>query len=167
MESFFVKGYVRLHEPDLLSILDISDMELIDVEVNDDVEDVEPPPRTPEQLARFDAARDYLIEKYVRPLFSEFTFLSGNVWSGVDSGSAKFHNDSAEGQNCCFLVYFDDMSEEVGGALHVKYPGGVDTVYCQRGDVIWLNQQTKFLHKADRASVLRRLACFEFNVKGL
>lgn len=105
-----------------------------------------------------------IAEQHLKKIFTSYIPANVGMWDGVDSGSQKWHNDRNEGKgvDCNFLLYFDDMKKETGGALHVKGKLSEEVIYPKRDMLIWLNQSEKFLHKADKSLKQRRLASFEF-----
>ena len=86
-----------------------------------------------------------------------------NIWDGVDSDSLDWHNDAAEGGNIFMLLYIDDVPTEYGGLLSVKMN---DTVikeyYPQRGDVVFISNELNVTHRAERATIKRRVCNLTF-----
>jgi hypothetical protein len=162
--DFVSKGFALLDGSAILGMISLNDIYIVNVEHVDGVDDIPKVKRTFSELRQFAKIKKFIQSEFIDPIFPIYEIVSYNIWEGVDSGSLKFHNDSAEGQSFCFLIYLDSQFEATGGAIHFKYPFGEDTVYPKAGDVAWVNQQTKFQHKADRSSLRRRVICIEVNV---
>jgi len=87
-----------------------------------------------------------------------------NVWDGVDSDSAKWHNDGNEGGDVFMLLYLDDVPKEAGGLLSIKMNDEiVKEFYPQKGEIVFISNEPNVLHKAERANVQRRLINLTFD----
>lgn len=162
LNDFKTKGFAKLAEPGLVDLVDADAFGLEHTEemLRDNMaEDL--PDLINKQL---EMVSRILKSKYIDDAFTESKFVRYIMWEGVDADSANWHNDGFEGMNVFFLMYFDDMHESTNGAVHFKYPGGEETFYPKRGDVFVLNQSPGFFHRAEKATVQRRQASFDFLV---
>ncbi len=157
--SFLTKGFCLFKEPQLCDIIKI-DWPLVNTQerLRDNFE--KDLPKEANKALLF--VSNYLKATYVNQLYPGAIFKKYGVWEGVDSDSTHWHNDFFEGMNCFFLLYFDDMSPETGGAIHLKWPTGEETIYPKRGDCVFLNQSLQFFHRADKASIPRRISSFDY-----
>lgn len=165
MNDFLTKGYARFSEPDLADLIDVDNFKMAytkEMLRDNGREDL--PTHVIKQL---DTAAFALKEKYVDKAFPENDFVKFIIWEGVDADSALWHTDCFEGMNAFFLLYFDDMKEETGGAVHFKHGDTEETFYPKRGDLFFLNQSPGFFHRAEKATIPRRQASFDFMVSGL
>lgn len=106
--------------------------------------------------------RTYIEQNYVSRIFTNYTCLSENMWDGVDNKSCGWHNDNKEGQDSCFLYYIDNSSEKVGGALYFKNDIEEYKIYPKSGTLVWMSQQSNYLHRADRSTRQRRVVHLEY-----
>lgn len=162
-EDFLIKGFCVIEKSNLINYFkNFEDYKMKNCELfeEENYEDFIPP----KILSVLKNVQQKIAEKHLKKIFNSYIPTSVGVWDGVDSGSQKWHNDRNEGKgvDCNFLLYFDDMEEETGGALYIKGPLSEEKIYPKRDMLIWLNQSEKFLHKADRSLKQRRLASFEF-----
>lgn len=112
----------------------------------------------------------YFAEIYISKIFSEYELKDCAMWSGVDEGSAQWHNDYEDGTalfNSNILVYMDDCTEENGNNIQVRGPGFSKILYPKRGDFVWLNQKTIFQHRATHTMGTRRVLSFEYLIPAL
>lgn len=87
-----------------------------------------------------------------------------NVWDGVDSDSATWHNDALEGGNIFMLLYFDNVPEDKGGKLSIKMNDEIVTsLHPQRGDIVFISNEPNVYHIVERSSIKRRLANLTFD----
>lgn len=165
MNDFNTKGYAQFSEPELADLIDVNgfEMEYTEEMLRDNGrEDL------PAVIAKqLDTVAYLLRTKYVDAAFPKNDFVKYIIWEGVDADSALWHTDCFEGMNCFFLLYFDDMAEETGGAVHFKWADGEQTFYPKRGDCFFLNQSPGFFHRAEKATIPRRQASFDFLVADL
>jgi hypothetical protein len=105
--------------------------------------------------------REKIVHEHLTKIFKNYTPLSYFIWDKVDSVTSDWHTDN---QDCSFLLYFDDTDEFTGGALSVKDYQNEYKIYPKKDMLIWLNQNKKFLHKAENSNKKRRLAIFQFNL---
>lgn len=111
------------------------------------------------------ATQRLLKKKYV-----PFRTKSGNcdAWKGVDLGTDRWHNDSIEGSNTAFLLYFADTSEENGGGIQFRTLGSEDyyTVYPKKYDIIAMDQSDQFQHRVVplKKPINRYIANIEFDI---
>jgi len=164
--DFLSKGFAVINIPQILDLISIDEFEIVNVEQIEGVDDIPPVARPRYQEQQMLKVVDYLKCNFLNCVFKEYNILSCSLWDGVDSGSLDFHNDSKEGQSFCFLIYFDDQKQETGGSISFKWPGGQETIIPKAGTVCWVNQQTKFQHRAERSKITRRVMCVEVEVAG-
>lgn len=156
-DKFLNYGYAHFREPDLL---DLSKFNITNVEINDDLENN----FTTEEQFMIDQFVDYVSKKYVAPLYKKYEVVYYAVWDGVDLGSAVWHNDAVEGFDFNVLYYYDDTDETVGGQIEFKHYDGEVCIYPKSGDLVFINQNGKFYHKANRSTAPRRVASIEYKV---
>ena len=160
LQDFKEKGFVKFHDEDLASIVDIDGFEMkYTEEMLRDNNAFDLPENINKQLELMAIS---LKSNYVDEMFDESEFTKYILWEGVDVDSAAWHNDGFEGMDAFFLVYFDNMKEETGGAVHFKRGDIEKTVYPQRGDIILVNQAQGYFHRAEQATIKRRQASFDF-----
>ena len=163
LEDFNTKGFVVFQSKPLVNLIDIDGFSMKyegEMLRDNNAEDL------PELINRqLEMAAVILQEDFINEMFEESEFIKYIVWEGVDADSAAWHNDGFEGMNAFFLIYFDDMSEETGGAVHFKRGEIENTVYPKRGDLILLNQAQGYFHRAEKATIPRRQASFDYMVK--
>lgn len=178
LTNFLMDGLHVFHDPQFIDMIDLPTFgEIInvdtfidpaekDVVMYDEVFAIE---FNEEQRRRLLSVRDFLIDRYLSH-FKHVRLKGCCIWDGVDDGSARFHNDNEDEMNATFLCYFNDTSPEVGGALQVRHHNCIENqklVYPQAGDIVWLNQNVRFDHKANRSIKPRVLAGFDFFIKDL
>lgn len=155
LDNFLTKGYARFNE---LGLLNLSKFVMTNVEVQDKlVED-----KDPEQQLELKNFIDYITKNYVNPIWPNAEVTYYGVWDGVDEGSMTWHNDAVEGFDFNVLYYYDSTDEDVGGAVEFRYNGGEDIIYPKAGDIVFINQNGKFYHKANRSEKQRRVATIEY-----
>jgi hypothetical protein len=160
LENFLVKGYAVFLEPDLI---DLSVFNLINVEEIGDAPELE-------LLQNVDLKETILLQQfadkvsknYVEPVFKNFKINRINAWNGVDLSSMHWHNDKIENFDFSVLYYYDDTSIKVGGKIEFQYPEGEVAIYPRAGNLIFINQDLKFRHRASRSTNSRRVASIEY-----
>jgi len=155
------KGFTRFFRPDLVDLVD-GDFLLVHTEemLRDNFKE-DLPSHVNAQLT---IIANVLQMDYMNQGFDHNQFVKYIFWEGVDADSGAWHNDGFEGMNYFFLLYFDNMAESTGGAVHFKYGQNEETFFPQRGDLFLLNQNSGFFHRAEKASITRRQASFDFLV---
>jgi len=162
LKDFNEKGFVFLRGENVADLIDVDSFKLkYNEEMLRDNSKNDLPSNVKMQM---DIVAEYLKTKYLDRMFDEANFVKYILWEGVDADTAMWHNDGFEGMNAFFLLYFDDQDEETGGVVAFKWEGGEETFYPKRGDLILLNQAAGFFHRADKASITRRQASFDFVV---
>lgn len=156
-ENFLLKGYAVFADP---GIIDLSKFNITNVEIAKDLDDV----TDIEERTYLEEFVNYVSNTYVRPVYPNFEVKYSNVWDGVDAGSMTWHNDNNEGFDFNVLYYYDSTSKDVGGEIEFKYPGGEDKIYPQTGNLIFINQNGQFQHKANRSLTQRRVASIEYKI---
>lgn len=157
-DKFLTYGYAHFHEPNLL---DLSKFNITNVEINDNLENN----FTLEEQVMLDEFVRFVSEKYIEPLYKDYEVTYCGVWDGVDLGSADWHNDAVEGFDFNVLYYFDDTDESTGGQIEFKHYNGEVCIYPKKGDLVFINQNGKFYHKASRSKQHRRVASIEYKVR--
>lgn len=167
IKDIYTKGFVKLSEPEALSLINISEFRLLNVEerARDNGEkDV-----APELTERMLTLAHYLTTKYVLPEWPNATYNKFLVWDGVDADNQGWHTDMFEGYDIFFLYYFDTQKPETGGSINFKWyneDGSEETAqfYPQAGDLFMVNNCRGFWHRAESTQITRRLASFDYNV---
>lgn len=161
LDSFFTNGCYLGHI-DSIEELDVDLYSFVDCnKVDDDIR-----PELDINLKDIlEETKIFLIEHYISKVFSKYEFLDYYAWEGVDPGSSVWHNDKREGFNSNILVYLDDSFNS--NTIEVKNDIEEFKVYPKKGDFIWINQSTKFLHRATHIKGRRRVLSFEFNIHDL
>lgn len=155
--SFLVNGFTIFNVPDLI---DLSEFNIINVELNDDSVNS----FSISEQAKMDTFIEYVSQNFVKSFYTDFEIVDYSVWDGVDQGSTIWHNDSVEGFDFSVLYYFDNTDPVVGGSIEFQYPNGETKIYPKSGDLIFINQNKRFYHKASRSTSQRRIASIEYNV---
>lgn len=157
LSNFLLNGYAHFNEPNLL---DLSKFNVINVEINDNL-DIN---FSHHEQQLIDKYVEYISKKYVDSIYKNYIVTCCAIWDGVDLGSTKWHNDNNEGFDFSVLHYYDDTSKEIGGQIEFKFPDGETIIYPKCGDLIFINQDEKFFHKAARSSSTRRVASIEYKI---
>jgi hypothetical protein len=112
---------------------------------------------------------DWLKINYLETLFADYRVHYIGAWSGVDEGSARWHNDWIDGDpfNTNILVYLDPPLENYIAVRNILDPDSETKIYPEVGQFVWINQQKHIQHKAQHTAGPRRLLCFEFFVPNL
>ena len=159
--EFILNGFAVIKDTNILEMFDNTDY--------GDILNVELIPDSLEYEVKYNQKqKNFLnsISKYIKLTYLDNYIkteqVSANIWSGVDDGSLKWHCDDREGQDFCFLYYFDTMIDD--GALHFKSVEKELSIYPEAGTLVWLNLTNKYLHKADRSNRQRRVMNLEFKM---
>lgn len=156
-DTFLTQGYAHFSEPGLL---DLSQFNITNVELNDALEN------------NFNLQQQHMMEQfvqhvstqYVASLYKNYQVVYYAVWDGVDMGSAEWHNDAVEGFDFNVLYYFDNTDPSIGGQIEFQHSEGTVCIYPQSGDLVFINQNGKFKHRASRSSAARRVASIEYKI---
>lgn len=167
--GFFTNGYVLMNNPSMFKAVE---------EVLDDVVWVEDPNgmKVPQKNKKLKNALSYthklLAETFLDPVFPIYDYGYGDIWNGVDKGATQWHSDLNEKPNAMFLLYFNDMNEETGGAFGYrnaisKHETGF--FYPKKYDLVFGSQQEIWEHKATKinSNVDRITANFGFVIEGI
>lgn len=157
LSNFLLNGYAHFNESGLL---DLSKFNIVNVEITDNL-DIS---FSEEEQLLIDKYVEYVSKKYVEPIYKNYIVTYCAVWDGVDLGSTEWHNDKIEGFDFSVLYYYDSTNEESGGQIEFKFPDGETIIYPKSGDLIFINQDKKFFHKASRSNSSRRVASIEYKI---
>lgn len=167
INNIYERGFVQLHEPAGLDIIQIDRYTLLNTEErsrDNTINDV------PSDLAtRLTTFGHYLKSQYIDPEWPEAKYNKFIVWEGVDKDNQGWHTDMFENYDIFFLYYLDDMNEDTGGSISFKWgllDGQENTAkfYPKAGDLFMVNNMRGFWHKAESCPIKRRVASFDFNV---
>lgn len=158
-DCFLQNGYCSFYIPDLI---DLSKFNVVNVEQFETLPLDAWTPYEEQEIKRF---VDFVSNEYVATLFPNYVVDYYAVWDGVDLGSAEWHNDSDELFHFNCLYYFDDTGPAVGGNVEFRWPnGGYANLYPKAGTLVFINQDLKFEHKANRSTAPRRVASIEYRI---
>lgn len=161
LDSFFINGFYY-GNIDRICQIDFDKYNFLHC---NKVEGVVRPDLESELKTIIEETKVFLVENYISKVFTNYQFLDYYAWEGVDPGSSVWHNDKREGFNSNILVYLDDS---LGcNTIEVKSDNEEFKMYPKKGDFIWLNQSTRFLHRATHIQGRRRVFSFEFNIDDL
>jgi len=161
--DFFIFGYFLDETPNI----DITEFKTMHFQnCNTVADDFKLDQDTQCKLERIHA---YLAEHYVSQVFSKFDLRECNMWDGVDPKSSIWHNDyfSNSAFNSNILIYLDDNTEDNGNSIEVRSNESYVKLHPKENQLLWLNQQHTFQHKATHATGRRRLLSFEFFIDEL
>lgn len=156
-DIFLNRGYAHFNESGLL---DLSKFSITNVEIDDNLENN----FSTEEQVMMEQFVDYVSKKYVEPLYKNYEVVYYAVWDGVDLGSTEWHNDAVEGFDFNVLYYYDDTNETVGGQIEFRNYEGEVCIYPKKGDLMFINQNGKFYHRASRSTAPRRVASIEYKI---
>lgn len=162
ISNIYECGFVKLHEPDGLDIIQLDKFKLMNTEErlrDNTINDV-----NGDLANRMTLFAHYLKTKYIDPEWPEATYNKFIVWEGVDKDNQGWHTDMFENYDIFFLYYFDTMTPETGGSINFKWGDETATFYPKAGDLFMVNNMRGFWHKAESCSVRRRVGSFDFNV---
>lgn len=170
LSEYFVNGAYCFNAKSILEKVDIDTFKAIVVDRNNDrflAETFEGYP--PHQAAQIEQLRQDIIEKIFGNYALEliFDFMGFEVNQNV----RKWHGDteySLPKQNASINCFFDSMSAAVGGEFQVQPyrpvptndASDIATFYPQKYDIIVINQNRNFMHRAGPASITRRMISF-------
>ncbi|ATV46222.1 hypothetical protein [Lake Baikal phage Baikal-20-5m-C28] len=115
----------------------------------------------------------WLAEKYIKPIFCDYTCSYVDLVNGMDDNVYEWHNDYEENQvNLGILLYFSDTDEEIGSGIGFRDPLTHESTgffYPKTHDVCVINHTTKFEHQVTKQSIpLQRIvASFHYYVNAL
>lgn len=162
IQDIYTKGFVKLHEPGGLDIINIDMFRLLNVEErqrDNGEKDV------PQELSRrLHTFGNYLYQKYILPEWPEATYNKFIVWEGVDKDNQGWHTDMFEEYDVFFLYYLDDTFEETGGSINFKWDGEHTASFQPKaGDLFMVSNKRGFWHRAESSEITRRVASFDYN----
>ena len=126
--------------------------------------------KTQESLLK---TQQWLGEKYIRPVFGEYTCDYVDLVNGMDDNVFEWHNDYEEGKvNLGILLYFNDTDEEIGSGIGFRLPFTTECTgffYPKAGDVCLINHTTNFEHQVTKQNIPlpRIVASFHYYVNAL
>lgn len=89
------------------------------------------------------------------------TFIEIEIWDDVDNGSKVWHNDrSLSEANLTVLIYCDDKVE--GNTISIRGPLSSIDITPDKYDVVYVNQNKKFEHKAAISKLPRRVIGLQY-----
>jgi hypothetical protein len=100
----------------------------------------------------------HLAINHISEYFPDHKLLNMNAWSGVDTPSAVWHNDLAEGFNSNIIVYLD---ESIDNTIEIKSKTCEFKICPKVGTFVWINQSNEFQHRATHVSGKRRVLSYE------
>lgn len=102
---------------------------------------------------------EYLYNNYVLK-FRVAELISCDIWDGVDDYSLDWHVDNKNKQDFSFLYYLDDSDANL---YFMDTESGIEScVSIEAGTLVWLNQSSKYRHKAERSTQKRRMINVQF-----
>ena len=162
LDDIRIKGFVKLHEPEGLGIINIDRYKLKNVEERTrDNGEKDIPDELTKSLNLF---AYYLKTKYIDPSWPESKYNKFIVWDGVDKDNQGWHTDLFEGYDLFFLYYLDDTHSDSGGGINFKWDKNKTASFQpQKGDLFLVNNTRGFWHRADSTAITRRVASFDYN----
>lgn len=164
--DFEKNGFTFVHDQTLCDMLDIDSLNwsnkgTVDLQIEENNPDIE---------TRKERIQNYIIEKYLLKHYSKATISYVEITKGIDEEyTGVWHHDFTEGDttvNIGVLLYFDTLDKDTGGYLQIKESNAKSykNYYPVAGDVLFLNQTPKFLHRVEslKYPLLRRVAIFNF-----
>jgi hypothetical protein len=158
LDCFLSKGYCHFSGLDLI---DLSKFNILNVEVLEDPDLGVFTNSEHEMILNFVNTVSTL---YVTPVYPLHQIKYYAVWDGVDIGSTTWHNDNVEGFDFNCLFYYDSTTPHTGGQIEFQGPLGEICIFPKAGDLVFINQDTKFKHRASRSIQPRRVASIEFKI---
>lgn len=162
--TFFVNGFIHGHIAEAESF-PVGEYRFVDCTSDIDGDTVAVEPGAVPWLDKF---AQLIEQRYISQIFDQYTLVEKNMWSGVDLLSATWHNDQFYDNprfNSNVLLYLDDSMQQNNIAIHNGQEEFV--IYPRVGDIVWLNQQHRFKHKATHRTGNRRLMSFEYMIPAL
>jgi hypothetical protein len=162
------KGYCRLKDAEAFQFIDIHSVEWTErgtIPLQMCV-------RTPQTQESLLQTQKWLAEKYIRPVFGDYTCSYVDLVNGMDDNVFDWHNDYEENKvNLGILLYFTDTDEEIGSGIGFRLPKTESTefFYPKAGDVCIINHTTKFEHRVTKQNIPipRIVASFHYYVNSL
>ena len=127
-------------------------------------------PKTQESLLK---TQLWLGEKYIKPIFGDYTCNYVDLVNGMDDNVFDWHNDYEENKvNLGILLYFSDTDEQIGSGIGFRVPFTTELTgffYPKAGDVCIINHTTNFEHQVTKQnfSLPRIVASFHYYVNSL
>lgn len=163
--DIYTKGFVILKEPEIISLINFpTNFKFINCEER--LRDNGRLDLPADLSSRFEKVAQILRFKYLEPIWGHSEFRKFITWDGVDKDNQYWHTDVFEDMNLFFLYYFDDTFPETGGGIHFKYGDSIYSHQPKAGDLILVSNKRGFFHKADKTTIQRRVASFDFMVSG-
>jgi hypothetical protein len=162
VKNILEKGYHELYEPEGISLINVHDYKLLNVEERS--RDNGKLDISPDLTKKLEIFSTYLKTKYIDPNWPDAKYNKFIVWEGVDKDNQGWHTDMFEGYDLFLLYYFDDTHEDTGGGIQFKWKDGESSHQPKKGSLFLVNNCRGFWHRALESKIKRRVASFDFNV---
>lgn len=117
---------------------------------------------------------NWLLHPFIQKMNSELSeyfsvkFMKAEIWDDVDKGSKEWHNDNKYNEsmaNLTVLIYCDERKE--GNSISVRGPLCEVKILPDRYDMVIINQNKKFEHKASISELPRRVIGLQYFIEEL
>ena len=117
---------------------------------------------------------NWLLHPFIRKMNDELSehfnakFMKAEIWDDVDEGSKEWHNDNKYKKsmaNLSVLIYCDERKE--GNSIQIRGPLGEMKILPDRYDMVIVNQNKKFEHKASISEFPRRVIGLQYFIEEL
>lgn len=166
IDSFLTKGFIILNDKNSFNFIDINDIKWTDAG-HVGLQVVIKENKIRNELLE---TQKYLGEKYVKQIDFNYKLADKiDLVNGMDEATLIWHNDLIEGPNLCILAYFDDMDEDIGGAICFRNSETKEEIikyYPIQNDIIIMNQSLKYEHIVTplKLKLPRRVASFNYYI---
>lgn len=166
IDDFLTKGFIILNDKDSFQFIDINDIKWTDAG-HVGLQVVIKENKIQNELLE---TQKYLGEKYVKQIDPNYKLANKiDLVNGMDEATLIWHNDLIEGPNLCILAYFDDMDEDIGGAICFRNSETKEKIikyYPIQNDLIIMNQSMKYEHIVTplKLKLPRRVASFNYYI---
>lgn len=111
-----------------------------------------------------------LVKKINNELSEHFNykFIESEIWDDVDTGSKEWHNDNSYNvsiANLTVLIYCDERKE--GNTISIRGPISEVNITPDRYNMVFINQNKKFEHKAEISEFPRRVIGLQYFIEEL
>jgi len=166
IDDFLTKGFIILNDKDSFKFIDINDIQWTDAG-HVGLQVVIKKEKIQNELL---TTQKYLGEKYVKQIDSNYKLANKiDLVNGMDEATLVWHNDLIEGPNLCILAYFDNMDEDIGGAICFRKSETKEDLikyYPIENDILIMNQSLKYEHIVTplKLKLPRRVASFNYYI---